>query len=168
MAATDRPSDAGPARDSTPRARGRRRLPRGRGPLPFVLGSALPVGALAWWFTRPAAARQAFLDGIPRGVGTRVATAGLALALLVVLARVVLPGARAAGQGLARARAWIRGRRTGARLALAPLALVVEFLWIATQILYAVDAIAVLVTGAAFLVYVARIVRPELLPSLPG
>jgi len=172
MPAPNAPSDAGPAVDSkapAPRPRRDRRERRRRSvAIPFLLASAVPAGAIVWWFTRPADARQAFLDGIPKGVGTRAATAGIALGLLVVLSRIVLPGAKAAGDGLRRVRTWIGAKRPVVRALLSPLALVVEVLWFVTQLLFAVDAVAILACAAAFLVYVARIVKPDLLPGLPG
>lgn len=172
MATANRPPDAGPDADSPApvsrarRERGERR--RRSVAIPFLLASAVPAGAVVWWFTKPAEARQAFLDGIPKGAGTRAATAGIALGLLVVLSRIVLPGAKAAGDGLRRARGWIGTRKPVVRVLLAPLAFVVEVLWLVTQLLFAVDAIAILACAAAFLVYVARILKPDLLPGLPG
>ena len=172
MPTANQPADAGPAADSKaplPRSRRDRRERKRRSiAIPFLLASAVPAGAVVWWFLKPAEARQAFLDGIPKGVGTRAATAGIAFGLLIVLARVVLPGAKAAGDGLRRARAWIGAKKPVVRVLLAPLALVVEVLWFVTQILFAVDAVAILGCAAAFLVYVARILKPDLLPGLPG
>ena len=80
----------------------------------------------------------------------------------------MLPGAKAAGDALRRARAWIRARGRVTRVWLAPVAGLVEGLRLVTQLLFALDAIAILACAAAFLVYVARIVKPDLLPALPG
>ncbi len=169
MAEVTRPSDAGPVHDSTTdRARGRRAAPRRRLAIPFLLASVIPAGALIWWFTKPVEARQAVLDGIPKGVGTRAATAGLAIGLLIVLSRVVLPGVKATGEALGRARRWIRSRGRVARIALSPVAFLVEVLWLTMQLLFVVDALAIVGCAAAFLLYVARIVKPDLLPGLPG
>lgn len=163
-----RASDAGPVRTSK-RDRGRdSRAPRRRPVVPFLLASVAPAGALVWWFTKPEEARQAVLDRIPKGVGTRAATAGIALALLIVLARVVLPGTKATGEAIGRARRWIRSRSPGVRLALSPAALVVELLWLTMKTLFVLDALAIVGCAVAFLVYVARIVKPDLLPGLPG
>jgi len=169
VAGADRGSDASPAGRPfpvpTPRPRATRRR---RSVAPFLLASVVPVGGTVWWFTRAPEDRERFLASIPKGAGTRAVTAAIAMGALIVLARVVLPGARGASEALRRARAWIRGRGRGARVALAPVALLVEVLWLLTQVVFAVDAIAIVACGLAFLVYVARIVRPDLLPSLPG
>lgn len=163
-----RASDAGPVRASGPDRARDRRASRRRPAVPFLLASVIPAGALVWWFTKPEEARQAVLDRIPKGVGSRAVTAGIALALLIVLARVVLPGTKATGEAIGRARKWIRNRGRGARLALSPVALVVELLWLTMKSLFVLDALAIVGCAVAFLVYVARIVKPDLLPGLPG
>ena len=56
----------------------------------------------------------------------------------------------------------------GLRILLFPVEAVVGLLWFLAQCLFAVDAIAILVTAAAFLLYVIRIAKPELFTFLPG
>lgn len=141
----------------------------GRGALlVFVLVNAVVGGAAAWWFTRPQEARDAALEKFAPGLGGRAMAAGVAFGLLVVLAMVVLPGARAALVGLSRAQHWFRTRPLGLRILLFPFEAVTGVLWVAAQCLFAVDAIGILVTAAAFLLYVVRIAKPELFPFLPG
>src|SRR5207247_5221689 len=85
-----REAERGARRDARARRRG------GKGAvIAFLLMSALPIAGAAWWFTRSAADRKAVLEKIPSGVATRATAAGVAFALLLVLALVVLPGARA-------------------------------------------------------------------------
>lgn len=134
----------------------------------FLLANAVPAGAAIWFFTRPQDQRQKVLDAIPAGVATRAATAGLAFVLLLVLALGVLPGAKAAIAGLSRLQAWFRTRPMAARILLFPLEMLVGLLWFLAQALFAVDAVAILACAAAFLVYVARIIKPDILPGLPG
>lgn len=178
------PGDAAPAAgDARPGGRslptrpagGSRRLSErvkrkgGRGALAvFVIANLALGAAAAWWFTRPEDQRQAALDKLGPGVGGRATAAGLAFGLLVVLAIVVLPGARAATAALARAQHWCRTRPMGLRILLFPVEAVVGLLWFLAQCLFAVDAIAILVTAAAFLLYVIRIAKPELFTFLPG
>lgn|GEM_PF-2644531 len=172
--------DAPPPRDARPVGRGvpprgSRRLSErvqrkgGRGALAvFVIANLALGAAAAWWFTRPEDQRQAALEKLSPGVGGRATAAGLAFGLLVVLAIVVLPGARAATAGLARAQHWCRTRPTGLRILLFPLEALVGLLWFVAQCLFAVDAIAIVGTAVAFLLYVVRIGKPELFPWLPG
>ena len=65
-------------------------------------------------------------------------------------------------------RAWFRARRKGLRIVLFPLEAATGLLWFLVQCLFAVDAILILAAGAAFLLYVVRIVKPETFPWLPG
>lgn len=146
----------------------RRRQGRGGLAIAFLLLNAAPIAAVVWFFTRPAADRQAMLDKIPSGVATRAATAGIAFAVLLGLVLVVLPGARGAIAGLGRALAWVRSRPKGLRIALFPVEAVLGLLWFLAQILFALDALGILACAAAFLVYVVRILKPDVLGWLPG
>jgi hypothetical protein len=151
------------------RATARRRGGRGRGiVVAFLLANALPAAAAVWFFTRPAEDRQRMLDAIPQGVGARAGAAGIAFVVLLVLALVVMPGAKATLGALARARAWFRARPTALRVALFPLEALTGLLWFLVQCLFAVDAILILAAGAAVLLYVVRIVKPDTFPWLPG
>jgi hypothetical protein len=169
------PRAAGPGRDdllrragARPSGRDRRRR-RGRGfVVAFLLANAIPAAATVWFFTRPPAERQRLLDAIPAGVGSRAGAAGLSFVVLLVLALVVLPGAKATIDALHRARGWLRTRPTGLRAALFPLEAAAGLLGFLAQCLFAVDAILILAAGAAFLLYVVRILKPETFPWLPG
>lgn len=173
-----RADDAVPARDARPGGlppRAPRRLSErvrrrgGRGALAVFVIANLALGAAAtWWFTRPEDQRQAALEKLAPGVGGRATAAGLAFGMLVVLAVVVLPGARAATAALARARHWCRTRPFALRVVLFPLEAVVGLLWFVAQCLFAVDAIAIVGAAAAFLLYVVRIAKPEMFLWLPG
>ena len=164
--ASPSPSAPTPVRKVGDRFRRRR---RGRGfAIAFLLINAGPAAAAIWWFTQPESERQRLLEKIPSGVATRAASAGIAFALLLALALVVLPGARGAIEGLARALAWVRSRPRGLRIALFPVEAVLGVLWFVAQMLFAVDAIAILACAAAFVGYVVRILKPDLLGFLPG
>jgi hypothetical protein len=151
-----------------PTARERRRG-RGKGfVVGFLLANAVPAGAAVWFFTRPPAERQRLLDAIPAGVASRAGAAGLSFVVLLVLALVVLPGAKATIDALHRLRGWFRTRPAGLRAALFPLEALAGLLWFLAQCLFAVDAILILAAGATFLLYVVRILKPETFPWLPG
>lgn len=164
------PGGVGPGgRAAEPRRPGRFVRRGGRGGLGlFLLANAVPVGAAVWWFTRSEASRRAVLDAIPTGVGSRAAAAGLCFALLVVLARVVLPAANGAVKALRAARGRMRTRRGVARALLLPVEGLVGLLELACQVLFSVDAILVLATAGLFVLYVIRIVKPDTFPWLPG
>ena len=136
-------------------------------PLVILLG-AVPVGSLAYVLLMPADKRTKFLDAIPQGVGGRAVTAAVSLAVLVVLARLVLPGAKGAVAGLTRALWWFRGRRGWRRVVWWPVEALVGLAWFLAQVVFAVDMVLVLACGVAFVLYVVKIAKPELFPFLPG
>jgi hypothetical protein len=157
---------ARPSLRATARKRSRR---RGRGiVIGFLLANALPAAAAVWFFTRPPEERQRMIDAIPEGVGTRAGAAGIAFVVPLVLALVVMPGAKATLDALSRARAWFRSRRGALRVVLFPLEALTGLLWFLVQCLFAVDAILILAVAAAFLLYVIRILKPAMFPWLPG
>ena len=132
-----------------------------------LIASAVPIGCLVYWFTMPEEKRHDIDKAIPQGVGGRALIAVIAFGVLVALARLVLPGVRAAGLSLTRALAWFGRQPKGKRVALYVPEFFVYLGWVGTQIFFALDAIAILATGVAFLLYVARIIKPELFPWLP-
>ena len=136
--------------------------------LVVLLGSALPVGTIVWIATMPADKRQKLFDSIPSGVAARSAAAVAALAGMVVLARLVLPGAKAAIAACLRGMAWCRAKKGVARVALYPVEFVVGLGWFLMQMLFAVDLILILACGVGFLLYAVRIVKPDLFGWLPG
>jgi hypothetical protein len=116
----------------------------------------------------PAEKRTKFLDSIPHGAGSRAVTATICLAVLVVLARLVLPGAKAAVGALTRALAWFRANRGMKRVLYAPVEGVVGLVWLLAQVVFAVDMVLVIACLVAFILYVVRIVKPEMFGFLPG
>jgi hypothetical protein len=151
------------------RARGAAASPRrGRRVLVlFLLANLVPVAAAIWIATLTPDERRRLVESIPAGVGGRALVAGIAFATLVVLARLVLPASRGSLELLARALAWFRRRPAGQRALLYPLEALTHLLWFVVQVLFALDAVAILGTGILFLMYVARILKPELFPFLP-
>jgi hypothetical protein len=160
-----------PVAPAPPRARrGRPEKPgRGRRALVlFLLANLIPAAVIVWFATMPAERRQAFLDRVPSGVGGRALAAGVAFAVLLVLARLVLPAARAALAFLGNAMAWFRTRPRGKRALLYPAEAATSLTWFGVQVLFAIDAALILAAAAAFLMYVVRIVKPDWFPFLPG
>ena len=136
-------------------------------PLVVLLGAA-PVGCLVYVLVMPAERRTKLLDSIPQGVGARAVTAVISLAILVVLARLVLPGAKGAVGALTRALAWFQTRRGFRRVLWFPVELLVGLVWFLAQIAFAVDMVLVLACAVAFVLYVVRIAKPDLFTFLPG
>jgi hypothetical protein len=132
-----------------------------------VLVNVVLIGIAVFWATRSAEQKQAFLDAIPPGVGGRVTTTVVALVLMLVLAWLVLPGARAAVLALTRAGERFRLMPRGKRLLLLPVRAGLEVVWLGAQVLFALDAIAILLSGVAFLLYAIKIAKPDLFPFLP-
>jgi hypothetical protein len=164
----DRPAPPPPVRTGL---RARRDAPRaGRGKralVLFLLANLIPIGAVVWISTLSPEERRRLADTIPAGAGGRALVAGIAFATLVVLARLVLPAARASLEALARAMAWFRRQPVARRTLLYPAEAATSLAWFLVQILFALDAVAILGTAAVFLMYVARIVKPDLFPFLP-
>jgi hypothetical protein len=133
-----------------------------------VLLGAAPVGCLVYVLLMPAEKRTKLIDSIPQGVGSRAVTAVLSLAVLIVLARLVLPGAKGAVAALTRALAWCRMQRGFRRVLWFPVEMLVGLVWFLAQIAFAVDMVLVLACAIAFVLYVVRIAKPELFSFLPG
>lgn len=136
-------------------------------PVVVLLGAA-PVGFLAYVLLMPAEKRTKFLDAIPQGIGSRAVTATICLAILVVLARLVLPGAKGAVAALTRTLAWFKGNRGMRRVLWFPAEMAVGLVWFLAQIAFAVDMVLVLGCAVAFVLYVVRIAKPEMFSFLPG
>ena len=154
-----------PRKEYAPRDRGERK--KSSAIWIVLIANAIPVACVIAWFAMPEDKRQKIRDAIPAGVGGRALIAGIAFVVLILLARLVLPAARTAGLGLAAALAWFRRQPKGKRIALYVPEFFVYLGWVAMQILFALDAVAIVGTAVAFLLYVARIVKPELFPWLP-
>jgi hypothetical protein len=131
----------------------------------FVAFGAAPVGVLVWWLFQPEERRQEILARIPEGAGRRAVEALVCLGVLVALARIALPAFHGAAAALRQARERGRTRRPLLRVLLFPYDLLVWILWFLAQILFAVDAVLILVAGAALLLLVASIFKPEIMPD---
>jgi hypothetical protein len=136
-------------------------------PLVILLGAA-PIAAVVYVILMPTEKRTKFLDAIPQGVGARAVTAVISLALLVVLARLVLPGAKGAVGGLTRALWWFKAKHGWRRVVWWPAEALVGLAWFLAQVVFAVDMVLVIACGIAFVLYVVKIAKPELFPFLPG
>jgi hypothetical protein len=134
----------------------------------FLLANAIPIAGVVWIASMSPERRRELADAVPEGVGGRAIAAGVAFALLLVLARVVLPAARTAIGSLTRALAWFRARTPARRALLYPAEAATSLAWFLVQVLFAVDAVLILGAGAAFLMYVTRILKPEWFTFLPG
>lgn len=169
-----RPVPSGPpgpyaSRRTTAASRSERFVREKRFPWPLVvLLGAAPVGCLVYVLLMPAEKRTKLLDSIPQGIGSRAVTAVISLAALVVLARLVLPGAKGAVGALTRALWWFRARRGLRRALWFPAEMLVGLVWFCAQIVFAVDMVLVLACAVAFVLYVVRIVKPEMFSFLPG
>ena len=155
--------ESGPAPSRSSR-RGRERRKKG-GVIAFLLVSAVPIGAVAWYLMQPPET-QSQIAGLFEGSGGRAAKAGICLALLIALAKVALPAFHGASGFLRGLLAWFREKSLGLKIVLFPVHLVVWLLWFVTQILFAVDAIMIVATGILFLVLVVRIVDPSILADV--
>ena len=171
------PSGAGAPHQSAPLSRRERERQqgeggygggrRGRGGLGvFLLAGALPVAAVVWFLLQPAERRDELLARLPEGWGGRATHAAIAFGVLVLLARVALPAFHGAAGALRRAQAALAARRGLTRVLLAPLEALVYLLGFVARALFAVDAALILAACLVLLLLVARIVKPELLPSI--
>jgi hypothetical protein len=175
--AGDRPPSEDGLRGAAPSPRRRGAERRGEGGragrrgarraiVPFLLVSLVPAAAVGWFLLQPEATRQDVLDRIPEGVGGRVLVAAIALAVLVVLARVALPTFRGASTGLRGLLDRFRRRRRVVRILLLPLEFATWLLWFLVQVLFAVDAVLVLAAALLVLLLAVRVLRPDFLPDV--
>ncbi len=171
------PADAGGPRASAPLSRhererregtvGSSRGRRGRGGLGiFLLAGALPVALVVWFLLQPTARQDELLARFPAGWGGRATHAAIAFGVLVLLARVALPAFHGAAGALGRAQASLAARKGFVGVLLAPVRALVHLLGVVARALYAVDAVLILAACLVLLLLVARIVKPEFLPSI--
>jgi hypothetical protein len=140
---------------------------RGRGGLGiFLLAGALPAAGVIWFFLQPVSRQEELLSRFPAGWGGRAAHAGIAFGVLVVLARVALPAFHGAAGALRRAQAWLATKRGFTRVLLSPLEALVHLLALLARALYAIDAALILACCLVLLLLVARIMKPDFLPSI--
>jgi hypothetical protein len=164
------PRAPAPGRGGHAGGRSREDAARGKGKRKWILFVAVNVVAAAiavFWFTRSEETRRRFLEQIPAGAGGRALAAGAALAVMLVLAWLVLPGARIAVLRLTDAGAFFRRMPRRKRVLWLPAEAGLEVVWLGAQVVFALDAIAILLSGGAFLLYAIKIAKPELFPFLP-
>ena len=148
-----------------PKPRRRERQPpkkkRG-GVLLFLVVSAVPIGAVTWYLLQ-SAEQQEKIAGLFEGSGGRAAKAGICLVVLFALARLALPAFYASSGALKSVMARMREKGAAGRVVSFPAYAVIWFLWFGLQILFAVDAILILVMCALVLVLAVRIIDPSVL-----
>lgn len=145
---------------------GRRARPKGSSAVLLFLAFGLaPLALGGWFFLQPESVRQDWLSRLPDGWGGRAIQALIALGVLVVLARVALPAFHGASHALRSAMAWLRSRPTGLRVLLFPGEALVWLLWFSAQLAFAIDAVLIIGSAAAFLLLVASIFKPEIVPG---
>lgn len=148
-----------------------RREPRKRrkGPgavLLFLVFGAAPIGILLWYFVQPDWRQAEILARIPAGAGGRALKAGICVGVLFGLARIALPAFHGTAATLRGGMAHLRSRPTWLRVLLFPAEAVLWVLWFVVQLLFAVDAVLIVAAGAATIVLVARILKPDLLSDV--
>lgn len=132
----------------------------------FLLFGAAPVGLVVWYLAQPDGRQQQILDKVPEGAGGRAIKAGICVAVLIGLARVALPAFHGAAGTLYDGMQWVRTRPKGLRIVLFPVELILWLLWFTVQMLVAVDAVMIIAACLAFLLLVARIFKPDLMPDV--
>ncbi|MDJ0974582.1 MAG: hypothetical protein QNJ98_09000 [Planctomycetota bacterium] len=168
--------EASPAPAPSPRSSGRGpRTARGRrgerkrgkgGLIVFLLVSAVPAAGVVWYLLQTPETQQKLIGLFGDGAGGRAAKAGICLVVLVALARIALPAFHASSGALRGVMARIRAKPTAVRVLLFPVELVIWLLWFLVQILFAVDAVLILATGALVIILVIRIVDPSVLADV--
>lgn len=154
-----------PAVRRRPRAGAKKKRKRRGGILAFLIASAVPLAGIGWFALQPEEKREALLAKFPTGAGGRAIQAGIAFGLLILLARVALPAFHGASASLGGLIGRIDGARMGWRIVLFPVRALLWLLWFLMQLLFAVDAFLILVTGVVGLLLTVRIVYPDFLPG---
>ena len=132
----------------------------------LIAFGAAPVGLLIYYLTRTKEQQRQFLDNLPEGMGGRAIKAGVAIALLVALARLALPAVHGSSAWLQAVLNNLREAPMWKRVLMFPIELIVGLLWLIVQLLFAVDAVLILLVAAAALLLVGRIFKPDLLPGV--
>ncbi len=142
----------------------RSRLARssGKGRAVWLLPAVFPIGAAIWFATRDEETRRGYLDRVPEGAGARALEAGLGFCVLIGLAWIVLPivyhGHKLSRRGLD----WCLAQPQGRRVLLFPVMLLLGLSTGLFGLLFAADAIAVLLTFVGTLCLGLWIVDPTL------
>lgn len=142
-----------------------RRKRRG-GLIAFLIGSAVPIGALVVYAVLPQEKRDALAEKIPEGAGGRAITAAVAFGILALLAWVALPAFHNASGRIRDVLHRMRGQPMGLRVLLFPVYAVVWLFWFTLQMLFAVDAFGIIVLAFVALLLAIRIVEPDFLPAV--
>lgn len=132
----------------------------------FLAFGAAPIGLVIYFFTLPKVKQQDILDKIPEGVGGRALIAGALVVALIVLARIALPAFHGASGALKSAMHWVQRQKTIVRVLLFPFELIIWLLWFVCQILFGLDAVAIIACALGALLATIRIFNPEFMQSL--
>ena len=131
--------------------------------LKFALGGVIPLGAIIWFLLLSGERRQSILDSIPGGASERAIAAAIAFGVLVALAWLALPAVYAGLVGTRRCGAWFRLQRGGRRVLLFPFEAIAKILHCIFGGLFATNAALIIGMFFLSLLFVAWIVRPDLL-----
>jgi hypothetical protein len=126
----------------------------------------VPLAAVVAYFLIPQETKDLLAEKIRGNVGGRAFAAGIAFAILLVLARIALPAFHNASKTLRGVMARFRAMATAKRVLVFPAALAVWLLWFVLQLLFAMDAFLILVMGFVGLLLAVRIVLPNFLPGV--
>lgn len=148
------------------RGRGGKQEPKkGKGALiAFLLVHAIIGGAIAAYFLLPADQQQQIQDMFS-GSGGRAAKAGIAFAVMLGLVFIALPTFHGGSKVLKNTLLKMKQRPTALRVLLFPFEIVVSILWGLFQLLFIVDALAIVACGLIFLVLVLRIIDDSILEN---
>ena len=131
----------------------------------FLIVSAIPIGAVTW-FLLQSQEQQDKISGLFEGSGGRAIKAAIVFAVLIALARLALPAFHASSSKLQEIMAGMREKGAATRVASFPAYALVWFVWFGLQILFAVDAVLILVACALVLVLAVRIIDPSVLADV--
>jgi hypothetical protein len=131
--------------------------------LKFVIGGTIPLLALVWFALLGPDKRESILRAIPSGVAERIISAGISFGVLVALAWLTFPAVYTGLVGTRRGTAWFRIRRGVQRVLLFPFEAVMTVFNGLFGTLFAVNALLIIGMFFLCLLFVAWIVRPDLL-----
>ena len=157
-------ADGAPVRAREPRAP-KKKKGRGLG-LILLLFLAAPAAVAGWYYLQPPEKQEQIRAKLPEGWEDRAIKAGICVAALFVLAKVVLPLLHASTQGLGRALDGIGRKPTWVKVLLFPVTLVLWILFQVARLGRLADAVAILALCVLFLVLVVRIMKPDLLADV--
>ncbi len=146
------------------RERGKDKKKRG-GIVLFLIISAIPIGAVTW-FLLQSQEQQDKISELFEGSGGRALKAAIVFAVLIALARLALPAFHTSSGKLQEVMGRMREKGAATRVASFPAYALVWFLWFGLQILFAVDAVLILVASVLVLVLAVRIIDPSVLADV--